>query len=71
MEGTDDRKRKKDPGLAVFSPTVLETGTSTVVRRGKKLDDETSKLYGRYTFQKGHQLAVIGTAGGGRTNKSA
>jgi hypothetical protein len=35
-----DRKRKKDPGLAIFSPTVFETGSSTVCR-GKKLDDET------------------------------
>jgi hypothetical protein len=51
-----DRKRKKDPGLAIFSPTVFETGCSTV-RHGKKLDDQT--LW--YTFQKGHQLAVIGT----------
>lgn len=61
-----DRKSKKDPGLAIFSPIVFETGCSPV-RRGKKLDDETLC----YAFQKGHQLAVIGTGGGRRTNKIA
>jgi hypothetical protein len=35
-----DRKRIKDPGLAIFSPRVFETGASTVCR-GKKLEDET------------------------------
>ena len=35
-----DCKINKDPGLAIFSPTVFETGSSTICR-GKKLDDET------------------------------
>ncbi len=62
-----DRKRKKDPGVAIFSPRVFETGA---VRRGKSLTMRLTNFYDA-TFQKGHQLAVIGTGGGRRTSESA
>jgi hypothetical protein len=63
-------KEKKDPGVAIFSPRVFDTGA---VCRGDAVKSLTMRLTNFYdaTFQKGHQLAVIGTGGGLRTSKSA